>query len=67
MHVKSKDPYNMEEIVMPLHKYIADPIAQDIVHNGATFQVTRLLLLQIWLANPMLFMLPCPVLPVNLQ
>lgn len=32
----------MEEIVMPLHKYIEDPIAQDIVHNGATFQVNRL-------------------------
>lgn len=33
------DPYNMEEIVMPLHEYIYDPIALDIVHNGATFQV----------------------------
>lgn len=38
-HVKSKDPYNMEEIVMPLHEYIMDPVAYDIVHNGATFQV----------------------------
>lgn len=42
VHIKSKDPYQMEEIVMPLHKYIEDPIAQDIVHNGATFQVNRL-------------------------
>ncbi|XP_048233745.1 protein-tyrosine sulfotransferase isoform X3 [Ricinus communis] len=41
-HVKSKDPYNMEEIVMPLREYITDPIARDIVHNGATFQVAGL-------------------------
>uniref|UniRef100_A0A2C9VYV7 Sulfotransferase n=4 Tax=Manihot esculenta TaxID=3983 RepID=A0A2C9VYV7_MANES len=41
-HVKSKDPYNMEEIVMPLHEYIMDPVAYDIVHNGATFQVAGL-------------------------
>ncbi|XP_056165601.1 protein-tyrosine sulfotransferase-like, partial [Syzygium oleosum] len=38
----SSDPYNMEDIVMPLHKYINDPIAQDIIHNGATFQVAGL-------------------------
>ena len=38
-HVKSKDPYNMKEIVMPLHEYINYPIARDLVHNGATFQV----------------------------
>lgn len=37
--VKSNDPYNMEEMAMPLHEYINDPIARDIVHNGATFQV----------------------------
>lgn len=24
---------------MPLHEYINDPIARDIIHNGATFQV----------------------------
>ncbi|XP_050213527.1 protein-tyrosine sulfotransferase [Mercurialis annua] len=41
-HVKNKDPYNMEEIVMPLHEYINDPIAHDIIHNGATFQVAGL-------------------------
>ncbi|XP_037493249.1 protein-tyrosine sulfotransferase isoform X2 [Jatropha curcas] len=41
-HVKSKDPYNMEEMVMPLHEYISDPIAHDIIHNGATFQVAGL-------------------------
>lgn len=33
------DPYNMGDVVMPLHEYINDPIAQDIIHNGATFQV----------------------------
>ncbi|WCJ41009.1 tyrosylprotein sulfotransferase [Euphorbia peplus] len=41
-HMKSKTPYNMEEIVMPLHEYINDPIAHDIIHNGATFQVAGL-------------------------
>lgn len=35
----SNDSYNMEDIVMPLHQYIHDPIARDIIHNGATFQV----------------------------
>ncbi|KAK9158403.1 hypothetical protein Scep_004977 [Stephania cephalantha] len=38
----SNDPYDMKEIVMPLHKFINDPIAHDIVHNGATFQVAGL-------------------------
>lgn len=40
--VQSDDPYNMEEIVMPLHEYINNPIAQDIIHNGATLQVAGL-------------------------
>ncbi|XAR59745.1 Protein-tyrosine sulfotransferase [Bertholletia excelsa] len=39
---RSNDSYNMEEIVMPLHAYINDPIARDIVHNGATFQIAGL-------------------------
>lgn len=26
---------------MPLHECIHDPIAQEIVHNGATFQVDK--------------------------
>ena len=33
------DSYNMEEIVMPLHEFINHPVALDIIHNGATFQV----------------------------
>ncbi|RVW38804.1 Protein-tyrosine sulfotransferase [Vitis vinifera] len=40
-YVKGNDSYNMEEIVMPLHEYINDPIARDIIHNGATFQGER--------------------------
>ncbi|GAB2275075.1 hypothetical protein Dimus_009844 [Dionaea muscipula] len=36
------DSYNMGSMAMPLHEYIYDPIALDIVHNGATFQVTGL-------------------------
>ena len=40
-HVKSNDSYNMEDMAMPLHQYINDPIALDIVHNGATFQVVH--------------------------
>ncbi|CAL1404265.1 unnamed protein product [Linum trigynum] len=37
--VESNNPYSMQEIVMPLLRYINDPIARDIVHNGATFQI----------------------------
>lgn len=37
--VRSNDSYDMKEVVMPLHEYIFDPTALDIVHNGATFQV----------------------------
>lgn len=40
--VNSNDSYNMEDVVMPLHVYIHDPIAIDIIHNGATFQVAGL-------------------------
>ncbi|CAI0397877.1 unnamed protein product [Linum tenue] len=36
--IESNNPYSMQEIVMPLLQYINDPIARDIVHNGATFQ-----------------------------
>ncbi|XP_010253702.1 PREDICTED: protein-tyrosine sulfotransferase isoform X2 [Nelumbo nucifera] len=38
----NNDSYNMEKIVMPLHQFINDPIAHDIVHNGATLQVAGL-------------------------
>ncbi|KAK9280532.1 hypothetical protein L1049_014224 [Liquidambar formosana] len=41
-YVKSNDSYNMEDVVMPLHVYINDPVAKDIIHNGATFQVAGL-------------------------
>lgn len=41
-HIESKDPYNMQEMAMPLDKYINDPVAHDIVHNGATFQIAGL-------------------------
>ncbi|OVA10122.1 Sulfotransferase domain [Macleaya cordata] len=34
--------YNMEEIVMPLHEFINDAVAHDIIHNGATFQIAGL-------------------------
>ncbi|KAK1411958.1 hypothetical protein QVD17_32846 [Tagetes erecta] len=36
------DSYDMEGVAMPLHDYIHHPIALDIVHNGATFQVAGL-------------------------
>ncbi|KAL3518391.1 hypothetical protein ACH5RR_020980 [Cinchona calisaya] len=36
------DPYDMGDVVMPLHEYINDPIAQEIIHNGATFQIAGL-------------------------
>ncbi|XP_057474611.1 protein-tyrosine sulfotransferase [Actinidia eriantha] len=41
-YIRSNDSYNMEEIVMPLQEYINDPIARDIIHNGATFQIAGL-------------------------
>ncbi|CAK7332311.1 unnamed protein product [Dovyalis caffra] len=40
--IKRNDPYNMEEMVMPLLEYINDPRAHDLVHNGETFQVAGL-------------------------
>ncbi|XAR59979.1 Protein-tyrosine sulfotransferase, partial [Bertholletia excelsa] len=41
-HIGSNDSYDMEDMAMPLREYINDPIAQDIVHNGATFQIAGL-------------------------
>lgn len=41
-YVYGNDSYDMEEIVMPLHEYINHPVAMDLVHNGATFQVAGL-------------------------
>lgn len=39
---ESKDSYDMEDLAMPLQEYINHPVALDIVHNGATFQVAGL-------------------------
>ncbi|XP_052175116.1 protein-tyrosine sulfotransferase isoform X2 [Diospyros lotus] len=41
-YAKNVNSYNMGDIVMPLHEYINDPIARDIIHNGATFQIAGL-------------------------
>ncbi|KAJ3678394.1 hypothetical protein LUZ60_002197 [Juncus effusus] len=38
----NNDAYNMEDMVMPLHQFINDPISHEIIHNGATFQVAGL-------------------------
>lgn len=38
----SNQSYNMKDVVMPLLEYIRNPIALDIIHNGATFQVAGL-------------------------
>lgn len=32
------DPYN-NSLVMPLHEWIEHPIAEELLHNGATLQV----------------------------
>nr|GMD27434.1 protein-tyrosine sulfotransferase isoform X1 [Ipomoea batatas] len=40
--IGGNNPYNVEEMVMPLHEFINDPIVLDLVHNGATFQVAGL-------------------------
>ncbi|KAL1558534.1 protein-tyrosine sulfotransferase [Salvia divinorum] len=42
VHLVTGDPYAMEDVVMPLHEYINEPITRDIVHNGATFQLVGL-------------------------
>ncbi|KAL2471033.1 Protein-tyrosine sulfotransferase [Abeliophyllum distichum] len=41
-YIITNDSYDMEEILMPLRDYINDPIAQEIIHNGATFQIAGL-------------------------
>ncbi|KAJ7947823.1 protein-tyrosine sulfotransferase [Quillaja saponaria] len=38
----SNDSYNMEDFAMPLLEYINHPVSEDIIHNGATFQVAGL-------------------------
>ncbi|PKU82910.1 Protein-tyrosine sulfotransferase [Dendrobium catenatum] len=38
--IKGKqNPYDMREFVMPLNTFVDDPMAHEIIHNGATFQV----------------------------
>ncbi|KAF7805602.1 protein ENHANCED DISEASE RESISTANCE 2-like [Senna tora] len=39
---ESNDSYDMEDLAMPLQEFINHPVAKDIVHNGATFQVAGL-------------------------
>ncbi|KAG2609533.1 hypothetical protein PVAP13_4KG048366 [Panicum virgatum] len=39
---KKINAYDVEDMVMPLHEYINDPVAHEIIHNGATFQITGL-------------------------
>ncbi|KAL8210440.1 hypothetical protein R6Q57_004877 [Mikania cordata] len=41
-YIYGNDSYNMKEIVMPLHEFINHPVALDLIHNGATFQVAGL-------------------------
>lgn len=36
----SNQSYDMKDVVMPLLEYIRNPVALDIIHNGATFQVS---------------------------
>ncbi|KAF8110307.1 hypothetical protein N665_0085s0036 [Sinapis alba] len=40
--IEDHNPYDMEEMLMPLHKYLDTPTAHDIIHNGATFQIAGL-------------------------
>ncbi|XP_042413980.1 protein-tyrosine sulfotransferase-like isoform X5 [Zingiber officinale] len=42
MFEEISSPYDMQNMAMPLHEYINHPIAHDIIHNGATFQVAGL-------------------------
>ena len=38
---KINNSYDMEEFAMPLHEFINHPVVEDIIHNGATFQVVE--------------------------
>ncbi|XP_004506014.1 protein-tyrosine sulfotransferase [Cicer arietinum] len=40
--IEGDDPYDIEDFAMPLQEFINHPVAGDIVHNGATFQVAGL-------------------------
>ncbi|KAL0920145.1 hypothetical protein M5K25_009259 [Dendrobium thyrsiflorum] len=41
--IKGKqNPYDMHELVMPLHTFVDDPMAHEMIHNGATFQLAGL-------------------------
>ncbi|XP_061353895.1 protein-tyrosine sulfotransferase isoform X2 [Gastrolobium bilobum] len=40
--IESSDSYDMEDFAMPLQEYINHPVAGDILHNGATFQLAGL-------------------------
>ncbi|XP_056847616.1 protein-tyrosine sulfotransferase isoform X1 [Raphanus sativus] len=40
--IEDNNPYDMEEMLMPLHEYLDTPTAHDIIHNGATFQIAGL-------------------------
>ncbi|XP_019056478.1 PREDICTED: protein-tyrosine sulfotransferase isoform X2 [Tarenaya hassleriana] len=40
--IEGNNPYDMEDMLMPLHEYLDTPIAHDIIHNGATFQIAGL-------------------------
>ncbi|XP_020580821.1 protein-tyrosine sulfotransferase [Phalaenopsis equestris] len=37
-----RNPYDISEVVMPLHAFVDDPMAHEIIHNGATFQLAGL-------------------------
>ncbi|OQU75868.1 protein-tyrosine sulfotransferase [Sorghum bicolor] len=39
---KVGNAYDLEDMIMPLRQYINDPVAHEIIHNGATFQITGL-------------------------
>ncbi|XP_022847397.1 protein-tyrosine sulfotransferase-like isoform X2 [Olea europaea var. sylvestris] len=41
-YTMTNNSYDMEDILMPLHEFINEPIVRDIVHNGATFQIAGL-------------------------
>lgn len=47
--------YNMKDMVMPLHMFIDDPIAHEIIHNGATFQVCYFIIIVIYVKDHFLY------------
>ncbi|KAF3780089.1 Protein-tyrosine sulfotransferase [Nymphaea thermarum] len=42
MMSEERDPYNINQIALPLHDFVNDPLVHELVHNAVTLQVAGL-------------------------